>query len=96
MSKILTVAERQALKELSLDHEQFLVRGHFISKISTEVLEGLVALGLVEKTPAAEGRDIGWRITSDGWRCMYGKTIDEIMTGDKTIFPLPVWRWPPD
>ena len=95
MSRILTPRERAALKELSVDHEQFLPVEKFVGGVSAETLDGLVTLGLAEKGISRRpgGRE-GWRILPDGWRCMYGKTIEEIMIADKTIVPLPVWRWP--
>jgi hypothetical protein len=41
----------------------------------------LLSLGLIESGPnAGHYGQIGWRLTADdGWRCMYGKTVEEIM-----------------
>ena len=55
--------------------------------------------GLAETGPSRNySSEIGWRITDDGWRCMYGETIVEILTkpaGVKT-YPFVIWKWPVD
>jgi hypothetical protein len=95
-SRVLTPCEREALQELSRDHVTFFFSGHFARRISVEALEVLAGLGLVERAPMSDVRgQSGWRILPDGWRCMYGKTVDQIMSGDQTVLPLRVWQWPP-
>ena len=97
MSRVLDYRSRAALRELSTHHDEFLVEGEFAADIGFQVLDELVALGLAEKGSSTRhgGRE-GWRSTADGWRCMYGHTVEEIAKGDKTIVPLRVWRWPPE
>lgn len=60
-------------------------------------LNSLVDLGLAETAPTNRlPREIGWRITDNGWSCIYGKTYAEIMApGALPPHPLEVWSWPP-
>ena len=98
MTYVLNRDERTALLELSRDHEIFFLEDHFPSGVTASALDALVALGLAEKGEwfTSGAGKTGYRITDDGWRCMYGKTADEIVKGDATLFPLRVWRWPPE
>jgi len=97
MTHVLNARERKALNHLSLDHRDFIIKGQFPVGIGKETLETLVNLGLAEIGPSKRfSGDVGWRITDDGWRCMYGETLDEIRTkpeGTKS-YPFRVWRWP--
>ena len=95
MSKVLGARERKALDKLSFDHRDFLIKGQ-LTGIGTTTLASLVSLGLAETGPSQRYYgEIGWRITDDGWRCMYGKTLGEIMApGGSPVRPLRIWQWP--
>ncbi len=99
MSRILNARERRALDVLSFDQRDFVVKGALPAGIGLKTLEGLIELGLIETGPSNRFYGAtGYRITPDGWRCMFGMTYEEIMAqpeGTKT-HPLRVWRWPPD
>jgi len=97
MTYVLNARERAALNQLSLKRDAFLARGQLEIGRGNEALEALEKLGLAETGSATRFADrIGWRITEDGWRCMYGKTYAEIMApGAPPSRPLEVWSWPP-
>ncbi|MGE0651702.1 MAG: hypothetical protein AB7P12_08125 [Alphaproteobacteria bacterium] len=96
MTHVLTARERKVLDKLSFDHGKFLIKGQFPTGCAGDVtLNNLVRLGLAETGPSERYYGtMGWRITDDGWRCMYGKSYAEIMTGGQHR-PLRVWSWPP-
>jgi hypothetical protein len=94
----LSAYECKALKLLSEQTTDFLVWGYFVG-IGRPTLDSLVRRGLVETGPSANyPSEIGWRITDDGWRCIYGETMRELLakpTGTKT-YPFLIWKWPID
>jgi hypothetical protein len=94
---VLSAKERQALDRMTLDHKTFHVKSDLGVGIGTKTIETLLSLGLIESGPNARHYgQIGWRLTPDGWRCMYGKTIEEIMApGGGVAHPLKRWQWPP-
>ncbi len=96
MTHILNARERKAIDKLSFEHRDFLIKGQ-LTGIGTATLASLVNLGLVETGPSQRYYgEIGWRITPDGWRCMYGKTYEDIMKpGGSPVRPLRTWSWPP-
>jgi hypothetical protein len=96
MTRILNARERKALDKLSFEHKDFLISGQLVG-IGPTTLASLVALGLAETGPSARYYgETGWRILPDGWRCMYGRTLAEIMApGAPKAYPLKVWSWPP-
>ena len=94
MSKVLTARERKALDRLSLEHGDFKILGEFALGIGAGTLKNLVGLKLVEEGTSQRHGQTGYRITPDGWRCMYGKTHEEITASDGPHHPLKVWRWP--
>jgi len=97
MSHVLNKAERRALEKMGFECGVFLMKGQFSSGVGITTLDELVGLGLAEKGrseryPGA----VGWRITADGWRCMYGATYQDIRKPSaKPLLPLRIWRWPP-
>ena len=93
MTYRLTDRERKLLDHLQIDHETFQIPGQLPVGTGKITLERLTELGLLE---TGEGRfgQTGWRLTDDGWRCMYGQTLDEIMSGESRVRPLRVWSWP--
>jgi hypothetical protein len=94
MTRILNARERKALDKIAFDHRNFHIRGELVG-IGTVTLDALVDLGLLETGPSQRyDGEIGWRVTPDGARCMYGKTFDE-MKGSGPYHPLTVWSWPP-
>lgn len=97
MSCILNARERKALAHISFDHNDFIIKGKLPAGIGQKTLEGLVTLGLLEKGPSQRYYgQTGYKVTPDGWRCMYGQTYEEIMAPpERTVHPLRVWRWPP-
>jgi hypothetical protein len=95
MGAILTSKQRQALDRMTLDHKTFHVKTDLGTGIGPLTIQSLLDLGLIEPGPNQRHYgQIGWRLTDDGWRCMYGKTIDE-MSGTGPHHALRVWRWPP-
>jgi hypothetical protein len=99
MSVILKAKERQALDRMTLDHANFHIKAELGTGIGTTTIEGLLALGLIEAGPNARHYgQIGWRLTDDGWRCMFGETIAEILAKPDGVksFPFVVWKWPVD
>jgi hypothetical protein len=96
VTHILNPRERRTLDKLSFDRS-VLIKGQFsVGEGGHKTMESLVGLGLAKTAPSDRfPGDIGWRITPDGWRCMYGKTYEEIMApGGSPVRPLKVWRWP--
>jgi hypothetical protein len=93
---ILTAKERNALDRMTLDHSRFHIKAELGTGIGAKTIESLLSIGLIEAGPNARHYgQIGWRLTDDGWRCMYGKTLEEIMApGSKPSTPLRVWSWP--
>jgi hypothetical protein len=90
--------ECKALKMLRNDPTEFLVWGHFVG-IGRPTLASLVKRGLAETGPSLRYfPEIGWRITEDGWRCMYGETLAEILAKPAGVraYPFIVWKWPAD
>lgn len=96
MSRILTAKERNGLEKLTEDpiSKDFLIKGQ-LTGVGHATLAALVELGLAETGPSTRYYgEMGWRITDDGWRCMYGRTLAEMSRGGP-YHPLRVWRWPP-
>lgn len=96
MARILTARERNGLEKLTEDpiNTDFLIKGQ-LTGVGHLTLASLVELGLAETGPSKRYYgEAGWRITDDGWRCMYGKTLRE-MEGTGPHYPLKIWRWPP-
>lgn len=95
MSYVLTARERKLLDHMQFDHRAFQIPGQMPVGTSGKVtLSRLVELGLLETGQGRFG-EVGYRITDDGWRCIYGKTHDEIMSSGGQHYPLKVWSWPP-
>jgi hypothetical protein len=95
MTHVLNARERKALDKIAFDHRNFHIKGELVG-IGAVTLAALVDLGLLETGPSQRYYgEIGWRVTPDGWRCMYGKTIEEIMApGGPPVRPLKLWQWP--
>lgn len=94
MSYVLTARERALMKHLQLDSKVFQIPGQLPVGSGKLTRQRLTELGLLETGPGRFG-DTGWRLTDDGWRCMYGKTEDEMVQGGAPHHPLRVWSWPP-
>ena len=96
MTYVLSARERKLLEYLQIDHTTFQIRGELPLGSGVGTLSKLTTEGLLEIGPGRFG-DTGYRLSDDGWRCMYGKTHDEIMSGDGTnrVHPFKVWSWPP-
>jgi hypothetical protein len=95
MSYVLTARERKLLDHMKFDHRAFQIPGEMPVGVSGKVtLTRLVELGLLE-TGRGRFYQVGYRITDDGWRCIYGKTYEEIMSSETPSHPLKVWSWPP-
>lgn len=95
MSRVLNAKERHALERMELDHASFHVKADLGTGIGLKTVDELLGLGLIEAGPSPRHYgQIGWRITPDGWRCMYGRTREEMMDGGQ-YRPLRVWQWPP-
>lgn len=99
MSEVLSAKQRQALDRMTLDHQNYHIGAELGPGIGAKTVESLLELGLIEAgSNARHHGQIGWRLTDDGWRCMYGETIDEIMAKPENIkaYPFVTWRWPID
>jgi hypothetical protein len=98
MEDRLSPHECKALKLLSENAADYLVWVQLVG-IGQPTLASLVKRGLAETGPSKNHPpQIGWRITDDGWRCMYGETNAEILAkpnGAKT-YPFVIWKWPVD
>jgi hypothetical protein len=84
---------------MQLDYAAFHIKAELGTGIGTKTIESLLALGLIEAGPNQRHYgQIGWRLTDDGWRCIYGETIAEIMAKPKgtKAYPFMVWKWPFD
>jgi hypothetical protein len=95
MSYTLNARERRALADATLGDPDFIIEGNFPSGVGKGTLDKLVELGLFQTGPSKRYHgEIGWRMTDDGWRCMYGKTHSEMMASCVRHHPLPIWSWP--
>lgn len=93
MTHVLTSRERRALEKLNEDRRDLLIKGQLVG-VGAVTLQMLVDLGLAETGSSKRYYDErGWRITDDGWRCMYGKTLKEMMAGGAPHMPLEIWSW---
>ncbi len=93
---VLNARERRALRALELSPDDFKPEHAFGRSVGPKTIELLVSLGLIEEGRLHPSRGTpGWRLTDDGWRCMYGRTLKEIQaSGDTNVRSLKVWRWP--
>ena len=80
------------MDHLQLDHRAFQIPGQLPTGFGAVTFERLMQLGLLEAGPGRHG-STGYRLTDDGWRCMYGMTLGE-MSGPGPYHPLRVWSWP--
>jgi hypothetical protein len=99
MHDVLNAKERQALSRMELEHEKFHIKAELGTGIGDKTIAHLLELGLIEAGPNHRHYgQIGWRLTDDGWRCMYGETIAEIMAKPSGVksYPFLVWKWPVD
>lgn len=94
MTYTLSTRERKLLDHLQLDHATYQIPGELPVGSGTVTFERLLGLGLIEAGAGRHGAT-GYRLTDDGWRCMYGKTYAEMMDEGARYFPLKVWSWPP-
>lgn len=94
MTYILGNRERKLLEYLQIDHATFQIPGQLPKGAGAGTLGKLTSEGLLE-TGAGRFGDIGYRLSDDGWRCMYGKTHNEMMSDGDKHYPLKVWSWPP-
>lgn len=97
MSYVLNSRERAALEKIEfLGTNDFHAKGHFGTNIGPVTLDALVSLGLLETGPSRRSYGaMGWCVTPDAYRCMYGKTHAEIVEEGGQHYPLRVWSWPP-
>ena len=90
--------ERQALDRMTSDHTNFHIKAKLGTGVGAKIAERLLELGLIEAGPNARHYgQIGWRLTDDDGRCMYGETIAEILAkpdGVKSF--LCRLKWPVD
>lgn len=97
MSKpyILNQYERAALLALS-QHEQIPAHDDASRGFGKAHIENLLGHGLAMAVPSkADQRHNAFRITDDGWRCIYGFTKAEIDSHtDRRPVPFRVWQWP--
>lgn len=94
MSYLLTARERKLLEYLQIDFKSFRIMGQFPQGTGKITVTRLTDLGLLETGPGRHGAT-GWRLSDDGWRCMYGQTNAEMLATGRVYTPLKVWSWPP-
>ena len=100
----LTPRERRLLNSLHLAsigvRNRFNLPGELkdIVDVGRRSFDTLVHLGLIEAgTATRHNSGVGYRITPDGFRCLYGKTAEQIEAdGDKGILTheRPKLMWP--
>ena len=97
MTYVLNQRQRDALKILTDNADQYMPFWQMPKLTGKATLNRLVDLGLAETALTNRlPREIGWRITDNGWRCIYGKTYAEIIApGALPPHPLEIWSWPP-
>jgi hypothetical protein len=98
VNHVLNSRERNGLEKLTEDPigKDYLIKGQ-LTGVGHVTLASLVELGLAETGPSKRYYgEMGWRITHDGWRCMYGETVAEMMAkpSDVKRYPFLVWKWP--
>lgn len=81
------------MDHLQLNHRSFQIPGQLPTGFGAVTFNRLLQFGLLESGAGRHGIT-GYRLTEDGWRCMYGKTLAE-MSGTGPYHPLRVWSWPP-
>lgn len=94
MTYVLNARERKLLRELQIDHTVFQIRGQLPPGTGAVTLARLSEFGLLESGPGRFG-DTGWRLSDDGWRCMYGKPLADLGEEGAPHHALKVWSWPP-
>jgi hypothetical protein len=94
VTHILNARERKLLQHLEIDDRIFHIRGQLPPGTGLVTLERLSKLGLLEAGPGRHG-ETGWRLSDDGWRCMYGKPKSELGAEGAPHHVLKVWSWPP-
>jgi hypothetical protein len=97
MSDILDRRERHALEALRAAGLNFVSLEAMPRGIGRATLETLEQRGLVERAPGRNGsKSSRYRATADGWRCMFGKTYDDIRKLPSGVVPRPLstWIWP--
>lgn len=95
MGRVLNSKERRALERISREDHDYVVKSRLPVGVGLKTLDGLVKMGLLETGPSKLYSGItGWKVAPDGWRCMYGKTYEEIVRCEMSSRPLRVWRWP--
>lgn len=96
--RILNRRERRLLERLSETNptDDYHISGQLPSGVGQQSIKGLLELGLIEAGVSKRfpGQP-GWRITNDGWRSMYGRTLDEIISSGVKCHELRIWSWPP-
>lgn len=94
MTYLLTAREQKLLRHLQIDSTVFQIRGQLPVGTGEVTLSRLAELGLLEDGPGRHSQ-IGWRLSDDGWRCMYGKPKADLGAEGAPHHPLKVWSWPP-
>ncbi|HTN63047.1 MAG TPA: hypothetical protein VL147_16115 [Devosia sp.] len=93
---VLNQYERAALLALS-QYEQVSAQGEGNTGFGRTHLEALLGRGLAVVVPSKTGRRLNnFRITNNGWLCMYGLTQAQIESRiHLRPAPFRVWQWPP-
>ena len=92
---ILNQYERAALLALS-QHQQIAAHSDANAGFGRAHLEALLGLGLAMAVPSrTDQKRHDFRITDDGWCCIYGLTKAQIDSHtDRKPAPFRVWQWP--
>lgn len=94
MTYVLSAREQKLLRHLQIDSSVFQIRGQLPLGTGAVTLTRLTELGLLETGPGRHG-EVGWRLSENGWRCMYGKPESELGAEGAPHHSLKVWSWPP-
>ena len=94
MTHVLSAREQKLLRHLQIDSSVFQIRSQLPLGTGTVTLTRLTELGLLETGPGRHS-EVGWRLSENGWRCMYGKPKSELGAEGAPHYPLKVWSWPP-
>ena len=94
MSKFLDRKERAALEAVRLKGRESVRFKDMPVGVGKAAVESLVSRGLLETVPGPHGRGGQcYRVTRDGWRCMFGKTYEQLRALPAAK-PLGTWFWP--
>jgi hypothetical protein len=95
IGNFLTRRERKALDAIRPSGLNFVKVSAMPKGVGLGTLNLLEAKGLLQRAPA---RAPSYRISPDGWHCMFGRTFEQLCAFEKesgaAARPLGTWVWP--